>query len=567
MKKTNNRNYNVFFNTHTVTGIIISVGLYICFFAGAFSLFMHNIDNWEANCKSEAYKPSIDYERVLSIAENEGYNLDGRTIFIRYRDGHTPYVQVNARPPKTKKDSTENTNSILTKRDSLAKASIFLKLDADTYKITARENSPETGSLGGFLYQLHYFGQIPNFGLYLSALVSLFFLFAIVTGTIVHWKKIVSNFFTFRLKGGIKNLWTDAHTALGIIGLPFQFMYAVTGALFGVVMLIFIPTVMLLYDGDQEKMTGSLIPGRKAFEMVNEPLAKRENINELVDKTFQYFGKGDLTNMIVTVSAYNDKNAHLTVNLNKKNIKGLFNDAYASYRLSDGEMIVSKGVSDNSYKTGVLIGLTNLHFANFGGYFIKAIYFILALITCFVILSGVMVWLEARNSKKYESKKKFNTNVGAVYLGASLGLFPAIALFFCITKIFPLEMEGRFSTMSTVFFLFWLAYIVYSFFIKDFHRTNKHALILAGVMGVTIPLLNGIQSGLWPWKSLSQGYIDSFFVDIIWFFLGMVSIYVGLKVKRLVSHKRKNNGKESTAEKVQDAAIATIGHKLLENEQ
>ena len=42
-----NRNYNVFFNTHTVSGIVISIALYVIFFAGAFALFKGEIQIWE----------------------------------------------------------------------------------------------------------------------------------------------------------------------------------------------------------------------------------------------------------------------------------------------------------------------------------------------------------------------------------------------------------------------------------------------------------------------------------------------------------------------------------------
>jgi uncharacterized iron-regulated membrane protein len=65
---------------------------------------------------------------------------------------------------------------------------------------------------------------------YLSGFVALFFLFAIATGVLLHWQKIVSNFYLFRPREKLKTMWTDAHTSLGILGLPFQFVYAVTGA-------------------------------------------------------------------------------------------------------------------------------------------------------------------------------------------------------------------------------------------------------------------------------------------------------------------------------------------------
>jgi len=538
-KKDKNRIHNVFFNVHTVTGITISVALFVCFLAGAFALFMDNIDHWEGNVKNNAYDPKIDYERLLQVTEGEGYDLSNRNIQIRYYEGAKSYIQITAQPPQVKNETSATDDVGMSRRDSLAMANISLRIHPDTYEVLQKDAEFGDESLGTFLYHLHYFNQIPNLGFYLSALVSLFFLFAIVTGTIVHWKKIVSNFFTFRLKGSLKNLWTDAHTALGIIGLPFQFMYALTGAFFGLALLVFLPMVTLVYDGDQNSMIKDVFPGRTNYELLHEPLEERQNINDLVARSMENLGRDDLVNLQVIISAYNDKNSHLSINVFKSKVNQLVSYGHTTYRLSDGKVVDSKATNETSYNDGFVMAFFNLHFANFGGYFLKFIYFILALITCFVILSGVMIWLEARNTKKYEHKKNFNNIIGAIYLGASLGLLPAIAFFFCMTKVFPLEMEGRFETMSLVFFLFWLGYTIYAFFLKDFHKINKYALLITGVLGILIPLINGIQSDLWPWKSLPQGYVDSFFVDVSWLILGGISLWVGLKVKRLVAHKKK----------------------------
>ncbi|MXV39105.1 hypothetical protein GO491_10530 [Flavobacteriaceae bacterium Ap0902] len=47
-----------------------------------------------------------------------------------------------------------------------------------------------------------------------------------------------------------------------------------------------------------------------------------------------------------------------------------------------------------------------LHFGNFGGYLIKFVYITIALFTCFVIISGVMIWLMARKKKTILVAKK-----------------------------------------------------------------------------------------------------------------------------------------------------------------
>ncbi|MEM6805882.1 MAG: PepSY-associated TM helix domain-containing protein, partial [Bacteroidota bacterium] len=365
-----------------------------------------------------------------------------------------------------------------------------------------------------------------------------FFAFAILTGVIVHWKKITSNFFTFRLKGSIKNLWTDSHTALGIIGLPFQFMYAVSGAFFGLVIVLFVPFMMVLFDGDQDKML-ELFRGQK--NTIEAPIiadAGKISINTLVDQTTAEFKASEIKYINVQLKDYKTADAELTVTTELNNTESFMAQTNTTYRLSDGAVIGHKPLDEYSYVDVAPATLGRLHFAQYGGYLIKAIYFIMALITCYVIMSGVMIWLTARDKKMYEHKASFNRNVGAIYAGASLGLFPAIALFFCMVKLFPLEMENRYDIMTPTFFLFWLAYIVYAYFIKSTYKINKHALYLAGVMGIFIPIFNGMQSGLWLWKSVQLGYTDSFLIDASWLVMGIVSILSAIYAKPVDPKKR-----------------------------
>ncbi|MEM9142619.1 MAG: hypothetical protein AAGA86_06495, partial [Bacteroidota bacterium] len=124
-RKEDKRNYNVFFNTHTVSGIAISVGLFVCFFAGAFALFLDNINNWEANNKNKSGYETIDYERILDVIEAEGYMMQGRQLGIYLREDNPPYIQVNSQAPKVEKDSTKiepEQKPKLSEQDSLAQA-------------------------------------------------------------------------------------------------------------------------------------------------------------------------------------------------------------------------------------------------------------------------------------------------------------------------------------------------------------------------------------------------------------------------------------------------------------
>ena len=234
-----NRIYNILFHTHTVSGIVISVALYVIFFAGSFSFFRDEIANWQRGhqvSQEDAIPGSID--RYLNILSQD-HNLYGRDVELRH--------YFNERNITVNMSGTKD--SLATEED---KVGVFFYMDTEDKTTTDYQSSYH---LGEFLYRLHFLDQIPYpYGRYLAGLVAFFFLFAIITGILVHWNKIVSNFYTFRPWAKLKTVWTDAHTALGVIGFPFQFVYAVTGAFFLLKGILILPIVMGLYEGDQNKL-------------------------------------------------------------------------------------------------------------------------------------------------------------------------------------------------------------------------------------------------------------------------------------------------------------------------
>ncbi len=199
------RDYNVFFNTHTVSGIVISLGLFVCFFAGAFALFVDEINHWEANQKRAIFRKEIDYEKVLALVEAEGYVMEGRNFSIRRRSEPRNVIQVRSQALEIETPA-KNEATPAKQEEAKTTGAIFLEIDPKTYQLLVKERGKQETQLGSYLYRLHYFEQIPRVGIYLSGLVAVFFLFAIITGLIIHWQKIWSNFFTFRLRASVKNL-------------------------------------------------------------------------------------------------------------------------------------------------------------------------------------------------------------------------------------------------------------------------------------------------------------------------------------------------------------------------
>ncbi|MEM1359267.1 MAG: PepSY-associated TM helix domain-containing protein, partial [Bacteroidota bacterium] len=244
LKGLGRRLYNIFFHTHTVAGITISAALFIIFYAGSFALFREEIFRWE-NPTARGLEPvELEVEKTIAALRAAEPNLD-ETKNITIRSGHEemPFGMVFG--ARTLKDST---NDFFRARVD----------PAENYTVTIVEE--ETTTVGNTLYRLHYFGQIPVIGLYLSGLVALFFLFATITGVMIHWRNIVSKFYAFSTRGKWKQIWTNAHTVLGMIGLPFQIVYAVTGAFYGILILLLIPSALILFGGDNNKVIAAVRP-------------------------------------------------------------------------------------------------------------------------------------------------------------------------------------------------------------------------------------------------------------------------------------------------------------------
>tara|TARA_R110002033_G_scaffold12653_2_gene38258 strand:- start:6296 stop:7843 length:1548 start_codon:yes stop_codon:yes gene_type:complete len=509
-----NRTYNILFHTHTVSGIVISVVLYVIFFAGSFSFFRDEIVNWERNQTVEVTDDiQINLDKVLdSLSHN--YSLYGRDIelkkyFIEQRVG----VSISA-----SKDS-------LAPED--AKTAQFFYLDTKDYSEHSYINSY---TLGEFLYRLHFLAQVPYpIGYYLSGFVALFFLFAIVTGVLVHWKKIVTNFYLFRPLGKLKTMWTDAHTTLGMLGLPFQFVYAVTGAFFMIKLLLVAPNVMVIYEGDQAKLYEELGYSHPTYEFQHKENSTPVSVNKFVDDTQRIWSDFKVTE--THVFNYGDENMHVLVGGHLSYTESFNGGGEVIYKAKTGEIVSQKSpIINNTYLDTVKNVLYRIHYGDYGGYALKMLSFLLGLITCFVIISGVMIWLVARDKKNVpEKKRRFNERVVRMYLAICLSMFPITALSFVAVKIFGAVDQ---SFIYSFYFIGWLLLTLIFILKKDNAFTNKWCLLLGSLFGLLVPISNGIVTGNWIWKSYLAGHTQLFFVDFLWLLIGVLGFLVVFKLNK-----------------------------------
>lgn len=531
------RIFNILFHLHTVSSIVISVALYVIFFGGSFSFFRDEIVNWERNhTDNHPNEMAFDIDQAIDSLKSS-YDLYGREISIaKIYNEQRVSVHLSASSDTLVKDSTRQ--------------EAFFYLDTKTFD---SHDYYSSYTLGEFLYRLHFFGQIPYpAGYLISGFVAFFFLFAIITGVLVHWDKIIQNFYLFRPWSTIKAMWTDAHTALGLIGFPFQFVYAVTGAFFMLQTLLIAPAVYTLYGGDTAKLYEELEFNHPTFPMAQKKLEGDLSVERFIKEAKNRWE--GLNVLHVIIHNYGDKNMHITVEgrpAHQTNFTGL---AEVSYKVATNDAAQVKDyINESSFLNTTKILLYQLHYGDYGRLGLRVISFILGILSCFVILSGVMIWLVARNKKTVSDKrKKFNQWVVWIYLAICQSMLPTTALAFLFVKIQPVS--GH-TDIYVFYFITWLVLSALLSAKKNNFIITKWCLLSGGIIGFFIPIANGLTTGNWFWKITQNGLIDIFIVDALWLCIALLSLYASIKMKKKpAGHSDHSDTNEKTIDEIGEVA-------------
>jgi hypothetical protein len=296
--------------------------------------------------------------------------------------------------------------------------------------------------------------------------------------------------------------------------------------------LLVAPAVFTLYEGDEDEMYKDLEYTHPEFAFQQEPLNETPDINALVAQTRKHW-EGFRVNE-VHIFNYGDRNMHVSVGGELVYRSRLNGPGNIIYRVADGEVVhLEDPVMEASYLDGVKNMLLRLHFGDYAGYGLKVASFLLGLISCFVILSGVMIWLVARDKNHIpEKRRRFNEGVVRYYLAICLSMYPVTALAFILVKIWQ---PAGMTFLYCAYFISWLLFSIFFILRKNNSITNKYTLLSGSILGILIPLVNGLATGDWLWKTYSEGNTHVFMVDLIWILLSVATFLVYLKLSRGVS--------------------------------
>ncbi|MXV37896.1 hypothetical protein GO491_04270 [Flavobacteriaceae bacterium Ap0902] len=234
----------------------------------------------------------------------------------------------------------------------------------------------------------------------LAGFVSFFFLIVLLTGIYIHWDKMISYFYVFRATAKWKAVWTDSHITMGFISLPFQLIYAITGCTLLLSGSFFVdPAIDYLYSKDRDAYyKNTEVTSPIELSLAQGCLNNDFSINQLNAKAKEL--QPDLIWSKLKFNHIHNKNmtvefvGHL---LYKKDISS---QGLIKFKVENGEILDQiKPEKSFSYTVTVNNILDRLHFGDFGGYPLKIIFMILGFLSCYVIISGVMIWYVARDKK------------------------------------------------------------------------------------------------------------------------------------------------------------------------
>ncbi len=517
----NNRNYNIYFHLHTVSGIIISAVLYVIFFAGSFSFFKDEISAWQrdASTTNEVKDPKA-YTRLMDSLDSE-YNLLGRNLTIyRYPNSVDSYVGVEPSVDTALNQTADKQGYFYYN---------FAKHETKRYD--------EVYDMGEFLYRLHFLAQLNEavplalgypFGYIVAGLVAFLFLFALITGLLLHWDKLMSNFYQFRPWAKAKAAWTDLHTVLGVIGFPYQFMFAFTGVIL-IINTVFVgPFGAIVYNGEADKVYQDLgfdVPVESTYS--GKPLPAMPDIQQFVDRAEAEWPDAFVKR--IAIKSFGDEQMRVAIAADADYRRSFAGDGYVVYDGASGSVLEEKSPYGKPTYVDYLRGaIYRLHFGDFGGYFLKTVYFVLGIAGCVVITSGIIIWLVARDKNNVvPRKRRFNQWLANTYMAICLTMFPVTALAFIAIKLVP---DVGQTGIYRIYFYSWLVTAVYYTARKNIRRTTRETMLAGAVLALLVPVANGLMAHNWPWQTFAGGEMDILLVDAIWIALGITGLFAHRKL-------------------------------------
>ena len=470
MKQSTLKNFT---HAHAWLGLITSGVLMIVFVCGSMSFFRENIVLWDM--QYDAPKTDLASQRhqvpVSTIAKqisNQGHTMPAdHGVFIELPTQAQPfyvsYFEIET-PEGEHVDVNQSFDPETGQRYELDQADFYL---------------------GNMLYRMHISLMLPG-GTELVGIVSLIFFVMVFTGTLILLKKIISHYYQYRVDRR-KDTYLDGHSIIGISTLPYTFLFALTGVMFNLSILLQAGFGFAVFKGNIPALmaTADFYAPPRITELSGQP-ADLTLLDDMVEDAKRRYPEQSV--YFLNIFAPNDQAGQVEVAMTAPHT--LDQLTRLTYSLADGRLIKEYKPSQSA-TAGTYSVLSSLHFGEYGGNTLKFIYFLLGLACCYMILTGNLIWLEKRENNRKQSKRGLQF-VKAMTLALSSGTLIAVASTFIAARFAP-ESWSQVSLLPPLFGVMILVCLIHGWFSKNVRGGMIQQLYVAAILALICPLYDLIQ--------------------------------------------------------------------------
>ncbi|WP_390342458.1 PepSY-associated TM helix domain-containing protein [Variovorax boronicumulans] len=374
-------------------------------------------------------------------------------------------------------------------------------LDPATGKPLKEDGGHATrATLGGHHFvDFHYELHAGTVGLWIVGIAAMAMLVALVSGVITH-KRIFKDFFTFRPKKGQRS-WLDAHNAVAVLTLPFQFMIAYTGLVISGTSFMPAPKVLHygtgpqaqvrfvseLGDSDKPAATGRAMP-----VPVLEPFAARgqERMGQPV-RAVVIDHPGDAAARIGVYGWNGDDES-------ARRLSATTGMVQFSAATGEVQRVRLPGAADGGAAMLAQSAMGGLHMVTFGGWPMKWLYFLCGLAGTAMMGSGAVLFIVKRRQKHLGefggATARVYRLVEALNVAAIAGLAIACVGYLWANRLVPVGIGHRADRELQVFFALWALALVHAF-LRSPARAWREQLGALAALCLLLPVLNFVTTG------------------------------------------------------------------------
>ncbi len=488
--KFSSQTLRTFTTLHTWVGLVAGFGLFVAFYAGALTLFHHDLPVWQTPGAASVLPAGLDDAQYLlddvlakhpEARRHVGMTFPGAEhpqplAYWQGADGGWRY----AWPGNTGGSAT-----------------------------------PPQAGLAELVNELHYSLGLPVAGIYVMGIVSLLYGMALLSGLVIHLPKLLGDLFALRPGRNLKQMWQDAHNVIGVLSLPFHLMFAVTGAL---LCLVFIQIALLnplIFEGKAMQVVPAAMDTAPVREAAGVPAAPG-SLRELHARALEVAraqGVADFEPAFLKLANGGDANATIEITGESSGTLGPLGSV--ALDVASGRVLASQLPGHRDANHATLSAAYALHFGEFGNGVVVWLYFLLGLGGAFLFYSGNLLWIESRRKRRQPQQPRAGVNMARATVGVCIGLCVAISVAFVtalvLERVAPAAVDQgiRWACFGT-----WAACALWAALRRP-AQAARELLWAAAISTALVPVMHGALNGDWPWLAAARGLWPLFWIDVV----------------------------------------------------